>query len=48
MINCASGAMIKDTKIEIKAKISNRKDYFLTLQCIECIISKNLLPFLYP
>jgi hypothetical protein len=48
MLNGAPGAMVKDTKIEIKAKVFNRKDSFLTLQCIECTISKNILPFLYP
>jgi hypothetical protein len=48
MLNGVPGAIVKDTKIEIKAKVFNRKDSFLTLQCIECTISKNILPFLYP
>jgi hypothetical protein len=39
--------MVKNTKIEIKAKVFNRKDSFLTHQCIACTISKNILPFLY-
>jgi hypothetical protein len=48
MLNGAPGAMVKDTKIEIKTKVFNRKVSFLALQCIECTISKNILPFLYP
>jgi hypothetical protein len=45
MLNGAPGVMIKNTKI--KAKVFNRKDSFLALQCIECTIFKNILPFLY-
>jgi hypothetical protein len=48
ILNGAFGVMVKDIKIEIKAKNFNRNFFFLTLQCIECIISKNILPFLYP
>jgi hypothetical protein len=50
MLNGApgGGAMVKDTKIKIKAKVFDKKDSFLALQCIECTISKNILPFLYP
>jgi hypothetical protein len=48
MLNGAPGAMVKDTNLEIKAKIFNRKYSFLTLQCIECTISKNILLFLNP
>jgi hypothetical protein len=48
MLNDVPVTMVKDTRIEIKAKIFNRKDSFLTLQCIECTISNNILPFLYP
>jgi hypothetical protein len=48
MLNGVPGAMVKNTKIEIKAKDFNRKDSFLALQCIKCTISKNILPFLYP
>jgi hypothetical protein len=40
-------AMVKGTKIEIKTKVFNEKDSFLALQCIECTIFKNILPFLY-
>jgi hypothetical protein len=47
MLNGAPGAMVNDTKIEIKAKLFNRKVSFLALQYIECTISKNILPFLY-
>jgi hypothetical protein len=48
MLNDDTCAMVKDTKIEIKVKVFIKKDYFLTLKCIECTISKNILPFLYP
>jgi hypothetical protein len=48
ILNGTLGVMVKNIKIEIKAKKFNRKDSFLTLQCIECTISKNILPFLYP
>jgi hypothetical protein len=47
MLNGGYVAMVKDAKIKIKAKIFNRKYSFLTLQCIECTISKNILPYLY-
>jgi hypothetical protein len=47
MLNGVLGAMVKDTKIEIKAKVLNWKDFFLALQCIECTISNNILSFLY-
>jgi hypothetical protein len=42
------GAMIKNSKIEIKTKVFNKKNSFLTLQCIECTIFKNILLFLNP
>jgi hypothetical protein len=48
MLNGASGVMVKDIKMAIKTKVFNRKDSFLTLQCSECTISNNILPFLYP
>jgi hypothetical protein len=48
MLNGTPGVMVKDTKIEIKVKVFNIKDSFSTLQCIECIISRNILPFFYP
>jgi hypothetical protein len=34
MLNCVPGAMVKNTKMEIKAKVFNKKDSFLALQCI--------------
>jgi hypothetical protein len=48
MLNGAPRTMVKNKKIEIKAKVFNRKVSFLALQCIECTISKIILPFLYP
>jgi hypothetical protein len=49
MLNGVSKVIIvKDIKIEIKSKNFNKKYSFLTLQCMECIILKNILPFLYP
>jgi hypothetical protein len=48
MLNGVPRGMIENTKIEIKIKKFNRKDSFLTLQCIECTISKNFLSFWYP
>jgi hypothetical protein len=42
MLNGVPGAMVKDTKTEIKVKNFNRKVSFLVLQCIECTISKNI------
>jgi hypothetical protein len=47
VLNGVPGAMVKDTKIEIKAKVFDKKVSFLALQCIKCTISKNILPFLY-
>jgi hypothetical protein len=42
-------AIIKDTKIEIKAKKFNKKYLFSTLQCIEnALFFKNILPFWHP
>jgi hypothetical protein len=41
MLNGVPREMIENTKIEIKIKNFNRKDSFLTLQCIECTISNN-------
>jgi hypothetical protein len=39
MLNGAP-AMVKDTKIEIKTKVFNRKYSFSTLHCIECTIPR--------
>jgi hypothetical protein len=48
MLNGAPEAMVNNTKIEIKAKVFNRKESFLAIQCIEYTIFKNTLAFLYP
>jgi hypothetical protein len=47
MLNTAPRAMVKETKMETKAKVLSRKDSYLKFQGIECTTFKIILPFLF-